>query len=39
MKKKKFKMIVFDIDGTITRHISSWRLIHEKLGLWDVLAK
>ena len=38
-KKGKYKLIVFDIDGTITRHISSWRYIHEKLGLWDVLAK
>lgn len=35
----KYKLIVFDIDGTITRHISSWRYIHEKLGLWDILAK
>jgi phosphoserine phosphatase len=35
----KYKLIVFDIDGTITRHVSSWRYIHEKLGLWDVLAK
>ena len=35
----KYKLIVFDIDGTITRHISSWRYIHEKLGLWDVLAR
>ncbi|MGB2662123.1 MAG: HAD family phosphatase, partial [Candidatus Omnitrophota bacterium] len=35
----KYKLVVFDIDGTITRHISSWRYIHEKLGLWDILAK
>lgn len=35
----RYKVIVFDIDGTITRHVSSWRYIHEKLGLWDVLAK
>ena len=35
----KYKLIIFDVDGTITRHISSWRYIHEKLGLWDVLAK
>ena len=35
----KYKLIVFDIDGTITRHVSSWRYIHEKLGLWDILAK
>jgi phosphoserine phosphatase len=30
----RYKLIVFDIDGTITTHISSWRYIHEKLGLW-----
>jgi len=35
----RYKLVVFDIDGTITRHISSWRYIHEKLGLWDALAK
>lgn len=38
-EKRKFKLIVFDIDGTITKHVSSWRYIHEKLGLWDILAK
>lgn len=31
----RFKLIIFDIDGTITTHISSWRYIHEKLGLWQ----
>ena len=35
----KYRLVVFDIDGTITRHVSSWRYIHERLGLWDVLAK
>lgn len=30
----KYRLIILDIDGTITRHISSWRYIHEKLGLW-----
>jgi len=30
----KYKLIIFDIDGTIAKHISSWRYIHEKLGLW-----
>lgn len=35
----KYKLVVFDVDGTITQHVSSWRFIHEKLGLWDVLAK
>jgi len=34
----RYKLIVFDIDGTIARHISSWRYIHERLGLWDILA-
>ncbi|MFH1645859.1 MAG: HAD-IB family phosphatase [Candidatus Omnitrophota bacterium] len=34
----KYKLIVFDIDGTITKHISSWRYIHEALNLWDALA-
>lgn len=34
----KYKLIVFDIDGTITRHISSWRYIHEKLHLWSSRA-
>jgi len=31
----RYKLIIFDIDGTITRHISSWRYIHEKLKLWS----
>ena len=34
----KYKLIICDIDGTITRHISSWRYIHEKLGLWQKRA-
>jgi phosphoserine phosphatase len=34
----KYKLIVFDIDGTITRHISSWQLIHETLNLWTEQA-
>lgn len=40
MKKPdlKYKLIVFDIDGTITRHISSWRYIHERLGIWSKRA-
>lgn len=34
----KHKLIIFDIDGTIVQHISSWRFIHEKLNLWDEIA-
>ncbi|HUW22625.1 Phosphoserine phosphatase [subsurface metagenome] len=33
-----YKLIIFDIDGTIAKHISSWRYIHEKLGLWHKQA-
>ncbi len=33
-----YKAIILDIDGTITRPVSSWRYIHERLGKWDVLA-
>ncbi|MDD5085623.1 MAG: HAD family phosphatase [Candidatus Omnitrophica bacterium] len=33
-KDSKFKMIVFDVDGTLTKHPSVWRFIHEELGLW-----
>jgi phosphoserine phosphatase len=34
----KYRLIIFDIDGTITNHISSWRYIHEKLGIWSKRA-
>ncbi|MFH1857106.1 MAG: HAD family phosphatase [Candidatus Omnitrophota bacterium] len=34
----KYRLIIFDIDGTIVKHISSWRYIHEELGLWDKQA-
>ena len=34
----KYKGIVFDIDGTITSHVSSWQYIHERLGRWDGVA-
>jgi phosphoserine phosphatase len=31
----KYRLVVCDIDGTITRHISSWQFLHEKMGQWD----
>jgi phosphoserine phosphatase len=34
-KAKKYKIVVFDMDGTLTQHVSSWQLIHENLGVWD----
>jgi phosphoserine phosphatase len=30
----KYKLVVFDIDGTITKHVSSWQFLHERLGQW-----
>ncbi len=36
--QSKYEAVIFDIDGTITTPVSSWRYIHEKLGKWDVLA-
>ncbi len=35
----KYKLAIFDIDGTITTHVSSWQYIHEKLSLWDKVAR
>ncbi|MFC2091543.1 HAD family hydrolase [Elusimicrobiota bacterium] len=35
----KYKLVVFDVDGTLTRHISSWQYIHEKFRVWDKLAR
>ena len=29
------KLIVFDVDGTITQHPSSWQYLHEYLNVWD----
>jgi phosphoserine phosphatase len=38
MKPMKYKLIAFDLDGTITYHKSSWQYIHERLGIWDDTA-
>jgi phosphoserine phosphatase len=37
--RKIYRLVIFDIDGTITRHVSSWRYMHERLGIWDALAE
>ncbi len=34
-----YKAVVFDIDGTITSHISSWQYLHERLGNWNGKAE
>ena len=33
-----YRLVVFDIDGTLTTHISSWQFLHERLGIWDDMA-
>ena len=37
-KVMRYKLIIFDIDGTITKPVSSWRYLHERLNLWDTQA-
>jgi phosphoserine phosphatase len=32
---KKLRLIVFDVDGTLLKAVSSWRFLHERLGTWD----
>ena len=32
---KKLRLVVFDVDGTLTRVVSSWQFLHERLGTWD----
>lgn len=32
---KRLKLVVFDVDGTLVKIVSSWQFLHEKLGTWD----
>jgi len=36
---KKPKLVVFDVDGTLTKVASSWQFLHEKLGTWNMGKK
>jgi phosphoserine phosphatase len=31
---RPFKLVIFDLDGTLTRERSIWQYIHERLGKW-----
>jgi len=31
---KRPRLVVFDVDGTLTKVASSWQFLHEKLGTW-----
>ena len=33
---KKLKLVVFDVDGTLMKVVSSWQFLHEGLGTWDM---
>lgn len=32
---KKPKLVIFDVDGTLTKMESSWQFMHEQLGTWE----
>jgi len=32
---KKLSLVVFDVDGTLMKVVSSWQFLHEQLGTWD----
>jgi phosphoserine phosphatase len=36
---KQFKMVIFDLDGTLTRERSIWEYIHRQLGKWVGFAE
>ncbi len=35
----RFRLVVFDLDGTLTRERSIWEYIHKKLGKWYGFAE
>lgn len=35
LKPKRFRLIAFDLDGTLTKIDSIWRLLHDRLGTWS----
>jgi phosphoserine phosphatase len=38
-EKNRFKLVVFDLDGTLTRERSVWEYIHIRLGKWYGFAE
>jgi phosphoserine phosphatase len=32
---RRFKLALFDLDGTLTRERSAWEYIHRRLGMWE----
>ena len=38
-KKKRYRLVIFDLDGTLTRERSIWEYIHKQLGKWYGFAE
>jgi phosphoserine phosphatase len=38
-KKKHYKLVIFDLDGTLTQERSIWEYIHKQLGKWYGFAE
>ena len=38
-ENQKFKLIIFDLDGTLTQERSIWEYIHKQLGMWFGFAE
>lgn len=36
---QKYKLALFDLDGTLTKERSSWEYIHRRLGVWEGYAE
>ncbi|MFB3885092.1 MAG: HAD-IB family phosphatase [Thermodesulfobacteriota bacterium] len=39
MEKPRFKLVIFDLDGTLTQEPSIWEYIHKRLGKWFGFAE
>jgi len=38
-KNHRFKLVIFDLDGTLTKERSIWEYVHKKLGKWYGFAE
>ncbi len=38
-RARRFKLALFDLDGTLTKERSAWEYIHRRLGVWEGYAE
>jgi phosphoserine phosphatase len=38
-ENRRFKLVIFDLDGTLTQERSIWEYIHKQLGKWYGFAE